>query len=143
PPAFAAGKLHSEQGAATRRDRNPTTDTVTRRHLQLSTCPAPTNRTVAELRAATPGSAELHISTNDTVTLSNSTVFCIPTGIYGPLAPGYHALLIGRSSTSITGFWGNKDHDLDPLAALCGIGLDQNNPTWTFPGNTPFCSPDS
>ncbi|NXM92594.1 POK9 protein, partial [Oenanthe oenanthe] len=50
-----------------------------------------------------PGSAGLDISTNNTVTLSDSTVFCLPTRIYESLEPSYHALLIGRPSTSITG----------------------------------------
>lgn len=46
------------------------------------------------------------ISTNNTVTLTHCSVFCLPTGVYGPLVPGYHALLIGRLSTLVTGLFG-------------------------------------
>ncbi|KAL2305530.1 LOW QUALITY PROTEIN: hypothetical protein Nmel_007521, partial [Mimus melanotis] len=59
----AAGKLLLECGASTHADTNPTADTATRSNFQHSTGPAPTHRTVFELRAATSGSAGLDIST--------------------------------------------------------------------------------
>lgn len=50
----------------------------------------------------TPLQGTLDIQTTGTVTLTDCSVFCLPTRICKPLPSGYHALLSGRSSTLVT-----------------------------------------
>ncbi|XP_068021319.1 deoxyuridine 5'-triphosphate nucleotidohydrolase-like [Melanerpes formicivorus] len=58
---------------------------------------------VSDLRPATAGSAGLDLATSDTVTLLDTTVHLLPTGVSGPLPVKTGALILGRSSTTISG----------------------------------------
>ncbi|KFO72601.1 hypothetical protein N303_00486, partial [Cuculus canorus] len=51
------------------------------------------------------GSAGLDLATSHTVTLLDSTVHLLSTDISGPLPPATQALLLGRSSTTLTGLF--------------------------------------
>ncbi|NWR03273.1 POK9 protein, partial [Paradoxornis webbianus] len=49
------------------------------------------------------GSAGLDLATSITITLLDSSVHLLPTGVFGPPGQLMHALLLGRSSTSLMG----------------------------------------
>ncbi|NXN36285.1 POK9 protein, partial [Rhinoptilus africanus] len=51
------------------------------------------------------GSAGLDLATAHTVTLLNSSVHLLSTNVSGPLPPKTHALLLGRSSTTLSGLF--------------------------------------
>ncbi|NXH81972.1 POK9 protein, partial [Edolisoma coerulescens] len=51
------------------------------------------------------GSAGLDLITACTVTILDSSVHLIPTGVNGPLGQGWSALLLGHSSTTLTGLF--------------------------------------
>ncbi|NXX59937.1 POK9 protein, partial [Scopus umbretta] len=51
------------------------------------------------------GSAGLDLATAHTVTLLDSSVHLLPTKIAGPLPPRTQALLLGRSSTTLSGLF--------------------------------------
>ncbi|NXP59211.1 POK9 protein, partial [Chloropsis cyanopogon] len=51
------------------------------------------------------GSARLDLATSITVTLLDSSVHLLPTGIFGPPGPQTSALLVGRSSTTLLGLF--------------------------------------
>ncbi|NXE02911.1 POK9 protein, partial [Chaetorhynchus papuensis] len=51
------------------------------------------------------GSSRLDLATSVTVTLSDSSVHLVPTGIFGPPGPQRSALLLGRSSTTLSGLF--------------------------------------
>ncbi|NWR01987.1 POK9 protein, partial [Paradoxornis webbianus] len=51
------------------------------------------------------GSTGLDLATSITETLLDSSVHLLPTGIFGPLGPQISALLIGRSSTTLSGLF--------------------------------------
>ncbi|NXB35954.1 POK9 protein, partial [Eulacestoma nigropectus] len=51
------------------------------------------------------GSAGLDVAAATDVTLADTTVHLIPTGIWGPLGDSQAALLLGRSSTTIQGLF--------------------------------------
>ncbi|NXG62989.1 POK9 protein, partial [Hemiprocne comata] len=51
------------------------------------------------------GSACLDLATSCTVTILDSSVHLLPTGVVGPLPPATQALLLGRSSTTLTGLF--------------------------------------
>lgn len=57
----------------------------------------------SSLRPATAESAGLDLHTSTTVTLNNSSIHLLPTGIFGPLGPQKSALLLGKSSNSLPG----------------------------------------
>lgn len=67
---------------------------------------ADTPRMVASsLCPATAGSARLDLATSITVTLLDSSLHLLPTGIFRPPGPQKSALLIGRSSTTLLGLF--------------------------------------
>ncbi|NXM21583.1 POK9 protein, partial [Ploceus nigricollis] len=51
------------------------------------------------------GSARLDLATSITVTLLDSSVHLLPTGIFGPRGPQKSALLVGKSSTTLLGLF--------------------------------------
>ncbi|KFQ51210.1 hypothetical protein N333_11827, partial [Nestor notabilis] len=51
------------------------------------------------------GSAGLDLATARTVTLLDSSVHLLPTNVSGPLPPKKQALLLGRSSTTLSGLF--------------------------------------
>ncbi|NXO06131.1 POK9 protein, partial [Oriolus oriolus] len=51
------------------------------------------------------GSARLDLGTSITVMLLDSSVHLLPTGIFGPPGPQRSALLLGRSSTTLSGLF--------------------------------------
>lgn len=158
------GKPEPKHGAAPHKDTDAPADTSKKTTTSLSPATAPSSlcrttssphQSVTDLYVATPGTAGLDISTNNTVKLSDCSDFCPPTGLYGHLKPGNHILVIGRSSTSITGLFvlpGVIDSDSVgeimimawiPPATLCSPGREQYSPTHACPGSTPICTPDS
>ncbi|NXC51400.1 POK9 protein, partial [Penelope pileata] len=51
------------------------------------------------------GSAGVDLATSVDVTLFDTSVVSIPTGVFGPLGDGNAALLLGRSSTTLMGLF--------------------------------------
>ncbi|NWT27837.1 POK9 protein, partial [Cardinalis cardinalis] len=51
------------------------------------------------------GSAGLDLATSITITLLDSSVHLLPTGIFGPPGPQKRALLVGRSATTLLGLF--------------------------------------
>ncbi|NXU08090.1 POK9 protein, partial [Pardalotus punctatus] len=51
------------------------------------------------------GSASVDLATSTTVTLLDSTVHLLPTGTFGPLGGDHSALLLGRSSVTLSGLF--------------------------------------
>lgn len=59
----------------------------------------------SSLRPATASSAGVHLATAQSVTLTDSTVTLIPTGVMGPLGDGHSTLLLGHSSVTWMGLF--------------------------------------
>lgn len=59
--------------------------------------------TIANLQPSTAGSAGLDLATSITVTLLETSVHLLPTGIFRSPGQRMHALFIGWSSTSLMG----------------------------------------
>uniref|UniRef100_A0A8C0EDA0 dUTPase-like domain-containing protein n=1 Tax=Bubo bubo TaxID=30461 RepID=A0A8C0EDA0_BUBBB len=86
----------SHCGAATRADKSAAAD-----------IPALTegSSSASSLRPATARSAGLDLATAHTVTLLDCSVHLLSTDISGPLPPKTQALLLGRSSTTLSGLF--------------------------------------
>ncbi|NXX37321.1 POK9 protein, partial [Nicator chloris] len=95
------GKLEPQCGTVPRSDTNASADA---RFTDATMADTP-RRITSSLHPATPGSAGLDLATSTTVTLLESSVHLLPTGIFGPPGPQKSALLIGRSSTSLSGLF--------------------------------------
>jgi len=60
---------------------------------------------VSSLHPTTAGSAGLDLATSHTVTLLDSSVHLLLTNVSAPLPPKTQALLLGRSSTTLSGLF--------------------------------------
>ncbi|XP_027566073.1 deoxyuridine 5'-triphosphate nucleotidohydrolase-like [Pipra filicauda] len=62
-------------------------------------------KSVSELLTAMVGSAGLDLASDQPVNITSTSIMLIPTGVWGPLGPGIHALLVGRSSATMMGLF--------------------------------------
>lgn len=117
----------AERGVAARTDTNSATGITADLVAPTNSGERTGNRSVSTLRPATAGSAGLDLATTHTVTLLDSSVHLLPTGVTGPLPPQTQALLLGRSSTTLSG-----------LFVLPGVIDSDNNTEIQIMAWTPF-----